>query len=365
MEGEGVEQSERQTPPSEWFPAEEVKLAHGTLDIRDIRPDFLREGKDVPLVSILGFGTGNVALSRTFDELKNSGEHVIGVDVVGGGRGVKDDEGGSSEFNRQGELLYEYFNKYFEDNPGVEKVDFLTQSAGILRVLALVKLHPEFIPRMRNLIIEAPVGLYEKNDKLSPLRILKRFLAEGKRYNKSDPKTKYAEENSENMKIANKRMMRLWHPGDVIKALKEINALSRTNAYPDLEDLKAYGVKIAVIQGDKDQLASTKMLFDRIGEGYKKPYGQGINPLTDETIKNVYMPQDQKPPPIDVVRLVGGGFYRWDDEQNQKGMVEIEGGHGIQVDTPEKASDSIMRTKDYLNNPTEYLIENNAAHKKS
>jgi len=30
-------------------------------------------------------------------------------------------------------------------------------------------------------------------------------------------------------------------------------------------------------------------------------------------------------------------------------VVEIPGGHGIQVDSPESASKDIMQTKDYLN----------------
>lgn len=93
MEGDFAEQTEREGHPSQWFEPEEVELANGKLDIFDIKPDTFREEKDVSLVSILGFGTGNVALARTFSELQKSGEHVLGVDFVGGGRGIEGEDG--------------------------------------------------------------------------------------------------------------------------------------------------------------------------------------------------------------------------------------------------------------------------------
>jgi len=348
MEGEVSEMpdlKESQVHPAEWFPAQEVKLDNGKLDIRDIRPETLREGKDTPLVSILGFGTGNAALSRTFMDLRDSGEHILGIDFVGGGKGVEGEEGSSTEFNRQGELLYQYLNDYLKNNPQIEQVDFMTQSAGLLKVLALAKLHPEFPPRIRSLIMYSPVGLYEKNDALAPIRIGKRFLAEDKRYKDSPYKSEFAEENAESLKKANERLMDLKNPKEIFRHLKVVNSLARAASYPTLEVLKAAGIKIGVIQGDSDKLASTEMLFKRMGEGYESPFIE-----SSETPSGFqWVEKDQKQPPIDVVRLVGGGFYKWENEQERRGMVEIPGGHGIQVDSPESASKDIMQTKDYLN----------------
>ena len=363
---------EPQGHPAEWFPVQEVNLDNGKLDIRDIHPETLREGKDIPLVSILGFGTGNAALSRTFIHLRDSGEHILGIDFVGGGRGIEGEEGSSTEFNRQGELLYQYLNDYLKNNPQIEQVDFMTQSAGLLKVFALAKLHPEFLPKIRNLIMYSPVGLYEKDHLTSPLRILKRFRDEEKRYKGSERKSELDEENNENLKLANKRMLRKWNPGDVLKAVKEVNALARASAYPTLEVLKATGIGIAVIQGEEDKLASAEMLWYKMGEGYEKPFSmidtpdgpeykpnnkklftQGISPLTDETI-NIYQPQNQEPPLIDVYRATSGGSFQ---EINGEKTV-LPGGHGIQVDDPKKAAKTILGTIDYLNKLQSSPIEN-------
>jgi len=339
---------DKSLPPNEWYPREEVELEHGKLDVMDIKPEKLREEKDVPLVSILGFGTGNVALARTFSELQKSGEHVLGVDFVGGGKRVEGEDGTSTEFNRQGELLYQYLSKYLEENPHIDKIDFMTQSAGLLRVLAMTKLHPEFIPKIRNLIMYSPVGIYEKGGfKGVPgmIDLGRRFRAEDKRYKKSENKSEFDQENADSLKKANERMMDFKKPGHIIKALMEVNAMARSCAYPTLEVLDAAGVNIGVIQGDSDKLASAEMLFQRIGKDYESPFIK-----SSETPSGFHwVEKDQKEPPIDVVRLVGGGFYKWENEEERKGMVEIPGGHGIQVDSPESASKDIMQTKDYLN----------------
>jgi hypothetical protein len=348
MEGELPETpvlKEPQGHPAEWFPAQEVELDNGKLDIRDIRPEALREDKDVPLVSILGFGTGNAALSRTFMHLRDSGEHILGIDFVGGGKGIEGGEGASTEFNRQGELLYQYLNDYLKSHPEIEQVDFMTQSAGLLKVFALAKLHPEFLPKIRNLIMYSPVGIYEKDDFLGPVRIGKRFLAEDKRYKDSPYKSQFDRENTESLKKANERLMNLKNPKEILRHLKIVNSLARGASYPTLEVLKAAGIKIGVIQGDSDKLASAEMLFKRMGEGYESPFIKS----SETPSEYQWVEKDQKEPPIDVVRLVGGGFYKWENEEERKGMVEIPGGHGIQVDSPESASKDIMQTKDYLN----------------
>lgn len=310
---------ENHTAVNSIFKRETVEFTHGKLDVRDVVPENKRD--DVPLLSTLGFGTGNVALERTVAELFYKGEHVIEIDFLGGGKGVGGEEGSSAEFNRQGMLMAEFMDNYFVQNPHIEKMDIMAQSAGLFRLFAISELRPDLLSKIRNVILTSPVGLSE-NESLK--KILQRNMAEGDRYKKS-PKGEFDEDNDKNLKKAFNRMY-LRHP---IKAIKEGFAMAKGNQYPKLEKLKEAGIKVAVLQGDDDLLADKNMLFERMGKGYEKPFKQAINPLTDKTL-NVYEPSDRQAPPIDVLRMMAGG-------------------HGIQVDNPEKAANAIIQTIDYLN----------------
>lgn len=135
------------------FPVERIEYPHGRLDIRDVRPENVRD--EVPIISNLGFGTDNSTITPTLAELFYSGQHTVAVDIAGGGRQVEaGDE--NTELNRQGELLNEFINDYLEKNSHSKQVDIMTQSFSLMRILALAKLHPETVPKIRNLIMFEP-----------------------------------------------------------------------------------------------------------------------------------------------------------------------------------------------------------------
>lgn len=341
MEGDFVEQKEREGHPSEWFEPKEVEFANGKLDIFDIKPDTFREEKDVPLVSILGFGTGNVALARTFSELQKSGEHVLGIDFVGGGKLVEGEDGTSMEFNRQGELLYQYLSKYLEENPHIDKIDFMTQSAGLFRVFALANLHPEFIPKIRNLLLFSPVGLSDKDSLLS---MGLRFRSENKEYKNSEVKSEYDEENAQSLNMANQKLL----SPHKLKAIMETMAIFGAGQYENLKKLSSSGVKIAIIQGEEDKLASNKKLWERLRKGYKRPFIKS----EETTSGRKYEPDYKELPPVKVHRVMSGGKRVIGGETKV-----LRGGHGIQVDDPKKASRVILETIDTLNNPPKYPLK--------
>lgn len=323
QEGQVSKQKPSHVELNERFGRTEQEFGHGRLLVRDVVPENKRD--DVPLVSTLGFGTGNIALERTVAELYYSGEHVIEIDFLGGGKGVKGEKGSSSEYNRQGMLLADFMDKYFSENPHIERMDIMGQSSALFRVFALAKFRPDLLPRIRNVIFSSPAGFSEDD---SHLELFKRFIEEDRRYKKS-VSGPFDEENDANLKTAFNQTV-LPYP---IKAIKEINAIARANQYPTLEVLKAAGIKIGVLQGTEDKLVPNEKLWERIGKGYENPFVQGINPLTDQTN---YAYEPQTAPPIDIVRMV-------------------KGGHGIQVDDPKKASKMILETIDHLNKTPDVL----------
>jgi len=310
------------------FKREKVKYSHGDVLVRDVEPENKRED-EVVLLSTLGFGTGNIALQRTVTELYYMGEHVVELDFLGGGKGVTGEDGSSSEYNRQGMLMAEFMDDYFRKNPHIKQMDLMIQSAGLNRLSAIVDLRPDLLPRIRSVILSSPVGLDEKEGIID---LLKRQKAEGDRYKKL-PKGEFDQENADNLKEAFKSQY-LRHP---VKAIKEGLGARKANKYPMLQKLRDAGIKVGIMQGDDDLLADRNKLLNRIGEGYKKPFKQGINQFTEETI-NLYEPQEKPPPPVDALRLMGGG-------------------HGIQVDDPKKAAKTIVGLRDYIISPHDSPIE--------
>lgn len=308
----------------ERFERKMLDFEHGRLAVRNVEPENKRDM--MPLVSTLGFGTGNVALQHTISELFYSGEHVIEVDFIGGGKGVRGEEGSSSEYNRQGMLMAEFMDNYFSQNPHIEKMDIMAQSSALFRVLALAKLRPDLLPKIRNILLTSPSGLNEKD---SHLGLLKRFRAEGKRYKESE-KGLYDSENDANLKIAFNETVKPYP----IKTLKEINAMARANQYPTLEVLKTAGIKIGVLQGADDKIVPIQDLADRIAKDFSGPEYSAFKKIADtETgeVRTVYNEEQmQGKPPVDILRIVAGG-------------------HGIQVDDPKHASKMILETIDHLN----------------
>lgn len=332
------------------FPVERLEFEHGKIDVMDIRPENSRDL--VPLISNLGFGTDNSTITPTLAELYYSGQHTITADIAGGGKQVEAN-GGNSELNRQGELMYEFINDYLDKNPHTNKVDIMTQSFSLMRILAMVKLHPEILPKIRNLIMFAPVGLDEKD---SSYGLILRNLAELGRVTRSDrEKAKNAkdsgyiksDEEKETDKKLRGRLNKAFMKASTVglkRSFRELLAMSKANKYPELKDLREGGVKIAIVQGADDRLASYDRLNKVLTDDYKdeeKPVKQAINPLTDETAY-VYEPVnlDAELPPVDILHVAAGG-------------------HEVQASKPKKIARSIINIIDRLNSlSNESVVKN-------
>ena len=322
------------------FPVERIEYPHGKLDIRDVRPENVRD--EVPLISNLGFGTDNSTITPTLAELFYSGQHTVAVDIAGGGSQVEaGDE--NTELNRQGELLNEFINDYLEKNPHAKQVDIMTQSFSLMRILALAKLHPETVPKIRNLIMFVPVGFDEKDSSkeliLRQIAEMGRFNREQKRLNENAEKAGYekSDEQKETDKMFARRLQKAFLTASTVglkRSFKELFAMSKANRYPELKDLREKGVKIAIVQGADDKLASFDRLNKVLTDQYKdeqKPVKQAINLLTEET-SYVYEPSniDEELPAVDILHIAAGG-------------------HEVQASKPKKIARVITGIIDKLN----------------
>ena len=87
------------------FPLQTIEFPNGKVAFRDIKPETLREGGDVPMVLMTGWAMNQDVIGNTSEGLYKKGQRVVPFDIKGGGRGVEEQEGSSQEINRQGELL--------------------------------------------------------------------------------------------------------------------------------------------------------------------------------------------------------------------------------------------------------------------
>lgn len=329
------------------FPVERFEYPHGKLDVRDIMPENVRD--EVPLISNLGFGTDNSTITPTLSELFYLGQHTVAVDIAGGGKQVEAD-GGNTELNRQGELLNEFINDYLEKNPQIDQVDIMTQSFSLMRILALAKLHPETIPKIRNLIMFVPVGFDEKDSShgliLRQIAEMGRFGSEQKRRQNNAEKAgvEKSDEQKETDKVFSRRLQKTFLKASTVglkRSFKELFAMSKANKYPEIKDLRKKGVKIAIVQGSDDKLASFDRLNKVLTDQYKneqKPIKQAINLLTEET-SYVYEPSniDSELPPVDILHIAAGG-------------------HEVQASKPQKIARAITTIVDNLKNPPKYPL---------
>jgi pimeloyl-ACP methyl ester carboxylesterase len=282
-----------------------LDLPNGRVSYRDIEPQKVGEDtSDIPLLMLPGWSMQSPILKDVTSEFYNEGQHVVTVDIEGGGKGVKGE--GSSEINRQAELLNSVVNAL-----GKDKVDLTGQSQGVLTVLSLARLHPETLAKIRSIVLVSGVGLGE-GEGLIDLGI--RQLAEGSRYGKT--------EKDEGQKAIDKMVGGmvagnvLKHP---IKAWKELNAIAKQNEYATLEQVKEAGVKIAIMQGEQDKLAGTDRLWKKIGDGYESPFEK-----SDETPSGFkYVPQEGvETPPFDVITMTGGGHEVFGSKVYAKKMMQ-------------------------------------------
>lgn len=309
----------------EKFPLQTMEFGKiGKVVFRDVKPETLREGGDVPIVMMTGWAMNQEVIGNTTKGLYEAGQRVVPFDITGGGKGV---EGMSqfTEINRQGDLL----KKWIEGRSD-EKFHLVGQSMSALVLLSMIENNPDIADKIASVVLVSPMGLGGK-DSLPGL--LKRQGDETKR-NNSREKTDEDKQIESRVAKSFKEFL-LHHP---IRAAKEGFAMAGADEYDVLNLLQEKGIKTAIIQGDLDKLNSSERVWNKIGEGSEsswktltqeeydkdaryREHGIGVgDKVWNSEVKN-------ETPPFDSIKMVAGGH-------------EIFG--------PEAIAKKILRTVDYL-----------------
>lgn len=332
----------------EKFPRQTMEFGGlGTVAFRDIVPEMMRPGGEIPMVMMTGWAMNQEVIGNTTEALFEAGQRVVPFDIEGGASGFKEKFG--DEIDRQAELL----KKWLEANDS-EKFHLVGQSMSALVLLSLIENHPEMQEKVASMILVSPMGLAgdpsEHGVQSSSEKSLRgRIFDAAKRgvIGKSldnllqrkaveDGRNNQREKTDEDRQIE-ERVERAWksflknHPG---RAIKEGFAMAGANEYNTLNLLKAMGLKVGIIQGASDQLNSAQGLVENIArqavtnssvrpeligaDGMEKiPEELKILPSDSEEEKNrkrkgiidikMELQQTENRVPIDSLRLVEGG----------------------------------------------------------
>lgn len=68
-------------------PLQTTEYPNGKIAYRDMKPDVLRQGGDVPLVMMSGWGTNLKDIGNVSGEVYGEGQHVVTFDIEGGAKG--------------------------------------------------------------------------------------------------------------------------------------------------------------------------------------------------------------------------------------------------------------------------------------
>ncbi len=290
------------------FTLQTMEFSHGKVAFRDIKPESLREGGDIPLVMMTGWAMNQEVIGNTTKGLVEKGQRVIPLDMVGGGKSVEGNGDAAGEINRQALLL----KMWMDAQEGTEKFRLLGQSMSALVLLALVENDPEMADKIQSIQLISPMGLAgnpsehttdisSSNPKVTETEPGKFEVVVGSPSVESEPvtknfkgrvldrfvkrvpvveglvntvKRKFSEDarNAARPKTAEDAQIepivdKTWksflknHPS---RAFKEGIAMSRADEYNVLNLLKAKGIKVGIIQGADDQLNSSQGVIENI-----------------------------------------------------------------------------------------------------
>jgi pimeloyl-ACP methyl ester carboxylesterase len=341
------------------FPRQTMEFPNGKVMFREIKPETLREGGNIPMVMMTGWAMNQEVIGNTTKGLYESGQTVVPFDIEGGGKGVKGVEDSLGEINRQGELL-----KKWMESRGDEKFNLVGQSMSALVVLAMIENNPEIADKIASVVLVSPMGLGGKDNLPS---LIKRQMAETKRNS--------AVEKTDESKVIEKRVAKsfkdflLHHP---IRAAKEGFAMAGSDEYDVLNLLRDRGLKVGIIQGAQDQLNSNQRVVENIAR--QAVANSNVRPelIGEDGMEKI--PDELKIFPTDTKEEVLRKQKAIFDIKMELNRTEnpvpidtfkfVEGGH--EIFGPEAIAKKILRTVDYLSEDSKKKqIEQQDAHELS
>lgn len=367
------------------FPQQTMEFSNGKVSFRDIKPEIMREGGDIPIVMMAGWAMNQEVVGNTTRGLCDKGQRVIPLDIAGGATSIIGRAG--NEIDRQGKLLYEWV----KSQPN-QKFRFAPQSMAALVVLSMVEKHPDIADQIDGVVMLSPMGLAGKgsehtagvsnpnDEKKPPYEIglkqkigekVKSYLPFVSMYNLAarksteDTRNKKRPKTEEDAQIEERVMESFWNSikHNPVKSVREISEMARANEYEILGLLKEKGIKVSIIQGAQDRLNSMQGLVenisrqaassDAVGEENRDNRGleklpEGLEILETDTLEV----KQEKQRKIVALKLE---LQKKEDRVPIDSLVFVEGGH--EITGHYEFSSDIIRAFDYLSHPDKYQEE--------
>lgn len=227
--------------------SEKYEYGSTTVEAFDVQPEKLKT--ETPVFFGTGWSASRGVYEATMLGIAERGRRVLsmfaphGIDTDSDfGKG--DNTYAASELRKAAAMLRTLEEK------GVEQLDIVAHSESALWTLIVASIHPE---KIRNIVLIDPAGLIDED---STVRLATSFcldIVQGALNNEKLPRP------------AIKRSVQPGSPADLLgalknmvgnpmRSLKEVLALRDADIRKTLEDLKAQGKRIAIIQGARDAI---------------------------------------------------------------------------------------------------------------
>ena len=368
------------------FPAKVFQLEKGNIKVRDIIPDAVKEGGEIPIVLMAGWGMRQDVVGNTTQGLYDLGRRVMPLDVDGGAKGVTGRF--QNEIDRQADTIYEWM----KSNPD-QKFRFAPQSMAALTILSMVDRHPDILDQIDGIVELSPMGhagdpsqhdvevsdpqFYAKSQEKgksigakifdalqrvggeSMYNMLQRKSAEDARNNQREKDEEDAQIEGRVMDSLNKAM-NPFKGGNPIRGAREAFEMARADEYNTLNMLKAKGIRVGIIQGAQDRLNSAQGLVENISRQALSHSGVDSAYVDDNGVEK--LPEElriQEPDSPEVVKEKQKKMVELKMQLTQQEnkvpidtLVLVEGGH--EITGPYGFARDIDRAFDYLDHPENY-----------
>lgn len=351
----------------EKFPRQTIEFGGlGAVAFRDIVPEMIRPGGEIPMVMMTGWAMNQEVIGNTTEALFDAGQRVIPFDIEGGAHGLKERFG--DEIDRQAELLKKWMDTHDDD-----KFHLVGQSMSALVLLSLLENHPEMKDKVASMILVSPMGLagdpaehgVQRSEKGFRGRIFdaaKRGVI-GKKLDNllqrkavEDGRNNQREKTDEDRQIE-ERVERAWkgflknHWG---RAAKEGFAMAGANEYNALNLLKAMGLKVGIVQGAQDQLNSAQGLVENIARqavsnSQVRPEligDNGMEKIPDELKILDSDSEEEKNRKRKAIIDIKMELQRTENKVPLDSLTLVEGGH--EIFGPKAIATTLTRTADNL-----------------
>lgn len=269
---------------------EELKATAGSFKFVDIKPASLSDVS--PLLIIPGWSITIDTQKQLLEDLHNAGKRTLSLEFPRFGGKVLEQEDAPREVLRQAEIISELIKSCVED-----KVDIVAQSMGAVDLIAAVKLYPELVDRIGNVVLVSPAGI-TGNDNF--FKLVARF---GPHLGQNVVTALRSSSSRENILRMVKESSIYIAKNPLRAVVGEAIAIAGSDMYEGLRDFQDAGIKVGIIQAENDKLTPAKKLWGKIGEGSKSPF------VRDETTKSGfrYESKENQNPPLESITMVGGG----------------------------------------------------------